>query len=155
MSTVDTARFWDPAIMQQPLSDDERRFRDLFAYEYVKDYEPINAAIRAGMLRTIAQEYAGHLMGDSYVLQRIDAIKRELPEAPSSLLVHDQRKVEQLLWELALDKSEKSSHSARVTAAMGLARIKKLVGAEDEDASISRMEALATMFKEFAKTAPA
>jgi 3-dehydroquinate synthetase len=140
--------------MQQPLDEDERAFRDLFCYEYLKDHDSFSAALRAGMIREVAMAYSYQLLHDPYVQQKIDQLKRNLPDNPSALLPHNQRKVEQLLWELAYDKSEKSSHSARVTAAMGLARIHKMIANEDENAAASKMDALAQLFREFAKTAP-
>jgi hypothetical protein len=151
---VNTARFWDPSVMQQPLSEQECKFRDLFCHEYLKDHDPYSAALRAGMIRAVAMEYAYNLLQEPYVQQKIDELKRSLPESASALLPHNQRKVEQLLWELAYDKSEKSSHSARVTAAIALGRIHKLIGHEDEGSEDAKREALADLLRTFAKTVP-
>jgi len=142
-------------MMQQPLSQEDVVFCDLFCQEYLKDFNAYNAALRAGMIAEVAMEFSTQLFNLPYVQQKIDELKRTPPENASARLGFNQRKVEQLLWELAHDRSEKSSHSARVTAAMGLARIHKLVGHEDEADAQTKQESLIQMFKEFAQKLPA
>lgn len=57
----------------------ERALRDLFVNEYLVDYDSFAAALRCGYAESYAREYAGKLMNETYVRQRI----RELEVLPS------------------------------------------------------------------------
>ena len=63
-------------IDQAPtLSDDEIAVRTLFVHEYLKDFQPVQAAIRCGFQITTAKEYAQAFLGEPYV-QRLIADAR-------------------------------------------------------------------------------
>jgi hypothetical protein len=56
----------------------ERALRDLFVQEYLTDYDQFAAALRCGYAESYAREYAGKLMNEPYVRQKI----RELEVLP-------------------------------------------------------------------------
>lgn len=49
----------------------ERALRDLFVNEYLVDYDQHAAAVRCGYAEPYAREYAGKLMNEPYVRQKI------------------------------------------------------------------------------------
>jgi hypothetical protein len=73
-------QFFDPgeadAIAKQ-LTHRERALRDLFAKEYLSDYDALAAAIRIGYGKSYAQEYAVRFMNCPYVLQQIQKLEKE------------------------------------------------------------------------------
>lgn len=57
----------------------ERALRDLFVQEYLVDYDQFAAALRCGYAESYAREYAGKLMNEAYVRQKIREME-VLPE---------------------------------------------------------------------------
>lgn len=53
----------------------ERALRDVFAQEYVTDYDAYHAAIRCGYAASYAREMATTLMGETYVQQKIKELE--------------------------------------------------------------------------------
>lgn len=70
-------QFWDKGFLEiEPEPEGrEKALRDVFVREYVKDYNPVLAAIRCGFMRAFAEEYAVKFMAESYVIKRIKAVE--------------------------------------------------------------------------------
>lgn len=128
MAGHDSGRFWDPLVMQQELSPQEKQLRDNFVTEYLKDCNSWAAAIRAGYVRTVAHEYAALLMQEPYVQREIARRRAEIPDDPKAKRKQRQHDVEELLWELAHYSGPGASHSARVAAAAKLCNIYDMDG---------------------------
>lgn len=128
MAGQDSGRYWDPLVMQQELSPDEKKLRDNFVTEYLKDYDAWAAATRVGYLRTVAYDYASLLMQEPYVQREIERRRSALPDSPKEATAQNKHKVEHLLWELAYYKGPGASHSARVAATAKLCNIYDMDG---------------------------
>src|SRR5688572_21856105 len=100
-----TGRLWDPLAMQHALSVQEKQIRDNFVTEYLKDYDPFAATVRVGYVREVAPQYASQFMGDVYVQREISRRRALLPEDAKGVRKQRRHDVEELLWELARDKT--------------------------------------------------
>jgi hypothetical protein len=129
MAGQDSGRYWDPLVMQQELSPDEKKLRDNFVTEYLKDYDAWAAAVRVGYLRTVASDYAALLMQEPYVQREIDRRRVAPSEDPKATRKIKENRLESLLWELALLKGPDASHGARVQAARALQNMYEMEGA--------------------------
>lgn len=137
MAGNDSGRYWDPLVMQQELSEDEKRTRDNFVTEYLKDRDAWKAAVRVGYLRTVAHEYASFLMQEPYVQREIERRASEIPTDPKGLRRQRVHNVETLLWELAHYNGPGASHSARVSAAAKLCNIYDMDGTTKVKADVT------------------
>jgi cytochrome c5 len=81
MAGNDFGRYWDPLVMQQELSPEEKKLRDNFVTEYLKDRNPYLAAIRVGYLQGVALKYAESLMAEPYVQKEISRRQRDVTAA--------------------------------------------------------------------------
>ena len=121
--TSDTMR---KVAMMPALSDREKALRDVFVSEYLKDFDPLAAAMRCGFMRSFAEEYAKKFMDEPYVLQRIQALQHIVSEDGSgrddSLAYNRQRVISALMRE-AHYTGAGSSAAARVAALSRLAVI--------------------------------
>ena len=113
----------NPAEAAYPLGEHERAVRDRFVDEYIKDYDPLNAAIRIGFSRAYAGQYSKLFMSESYTLGRI----KEMEVAPNNEMEKEagRRFVIATLRREANDM--RSTGSARVAAA---AQLSKILGIE-------------------------
>jgi hypothetical protein len=129
MAGQDSGRYWDPLLMQQELSPQEKQLRDNFVTEYLKDYNSWAAAVRVGYLRTVAHDYASLLMQEPYVQREIERRRTTAPEDPKATRKTKETRLENLLWELALLQGPDASHGARVQAARALQNMYEMEGA--------------------------
>ncbi len=128
MAGHDSGRYWDPLVMQQELSPDEKKLRDNFVTEYLKDYNSWAAAVRVGYVRTVAQDYASLLMQEPYVQREISRRQAEIPSNTKDIEKGERHMVKQWLIEEARFKGEGASHSARVAALTRLCNILEMEG---------------------------
>lgn len=112
--------------MVPTLSDREKALRDVFVNEYLKDFNPLLAAMRCGFMRSFAEEYAVKFMDEPYVLNRIQSIQNSVTEdgneSADSEAYNRQRVLTALMRE-AHFYGAGSSASARVAALSRLAAI--------------------------------
>lgn len=93
--------------------------RDRFIAEYVKDWRPTDAYIRAGGPATTASKQSWEYLHEPYVAQKI---RQYIDASSEESLVNAKTVIMGLLRE-ANYTSVGASHGARVSALMGLARI--------------------------------
>jgi hypothetical protein len=116
MAENDSGRYWDPLVMQQALSPQEKALRDKFVTEYLVDYDAWAACIRVGFLKSVAIEYAGHFMQEPYVQQQIALRQQGEPGNTKEQEAIERRLVKQWLIQEARYKGPGASHSGRVQA---------------------------------------
>jgi len=123
----DTGQYWDPLVMQQELSPQEKLLRDRFVAQYLIDHDAYLAAIRVGYVQNIASQYAAFLINDPYVQREIARLKQTVPPTPVEVKAQrkqNQYKLERLLWELAYV----GTPASRVAAASKLCNIYDMDG---------------------------
>ncbi len=128
-----TEEGWDePTPLQSHLEpeDDNKELRDAFIKEYMRDFSAINAAIRCGHLKPVAEQIAERYMGEPYVAReiqdRIDALDLD-PDGIGHATM--KRQVIVGLKTQANYHGQDSSHAARINA---LNTTAKLLGMEPE-----------------------
>lgn len=121
----DQKRFWDGDFLQiEPEPEGrEKALRDFFVQEYLKDYEPVLAAMRCGFMRAFAEEYAVRFMGESYVQRKIKETEFTGPVDAKAEAADDKRKILIGLRREANYRGPGGSASSRVAALAQLARI--------------------------------
>jgi hypothetical protein len=124
MAENDSGRYWDPLVMQQAMSPQEKALRDKFVTEYLVDYDAWAACIRVGFLKTVAIEYAQHFMQEPYVQQEIARKQQAEAGDPKTQEAVERRLVKQWLIQEARYKGPGASHAARVAA---LGQLKNLL----------------------------
>ncbi len=148
----DSARFWDPLVMQSPLSPEEKVLRERFVDEYLRDHDPFAATVRVGYLSSVAADYARLLLMDHYVQKLLADRRTAAPKNTEEFLNSQKKRLESLCWELAEDKS--ANHSGRVAAAGLLVKVYKMGDGDDDLTESAKAERKAQMFREFAQKAP-
>lgn len=119
------------------LSPREKALCDFFVEEYLKDYDPVCAAMRCGFMKEFAKTYGPELLSKSYVQQRLQAREEELASSKKDTAKIKAQIVAGLLRE-AHGASISSSASSRVAALSRLATIYELdKGAEEQKANRS------------------
>lgn len=120
MGTEPITDQWVWAAMSPELTDAEKKLRDVFVNEFQVDGNAFKAAIRTGFQAAFAKDYAAKFMAETYVLQRIEAVRQlKLDEHKSEAF--DKNIVRDVLRKIAQDES--ANHSARVAAAAKMAAI--------------------------------
>lgn len=102
------------------LTQAEKSLRDRFVTEYLKDYDKVQAAIRVGYTKMIAQAYCERFLSEPYVLQQI-RLRECDPEEESEDAI--KKKVTAGLQREANYFGPGCSASARVAALAKLAAI--------------------------------
>lgn len=110
----------DPELPPQ-----QKALRDLFVSEYMIDFDAVAACMRCGYGRQFAREFAIKFMDESYVQQRITAIKYQKVE-PRDELEFNQKRIKAALMFEAHYRGPGSSHAARVNALAKLAAMNGL-----------------------------
>ena len=108
--------------LASPLTRHEKKIRDRFVAEYVKDYNRIDAAIRIGYSLSFAEQYSTRFMTEPYVLQKIASLEQELGQDTDD--VRHRRTVVAGLYRIAT--SRYASASAQVAAYAQIAKIQGL-----------------------------
>lgn len=112
---------WLDTVMQPKLSKEEVALRDLFVFEYLKDWDAIAASIRCGFNGTFAKEYAQRFMDETYVRVRI--------KQGEMALSGEGRKPEQARKRIIMAGLMREAHqwggsqAARVSALTALAKV--------------------------------
>lgn len=96
--------------------------RQQFVFEYLRDYNPLNAVLRCGVDFSFAQRTADDLMRDPWVNSAIVSSKTELPVNSEEQIQKDQMLVLATLRQLMLT----AGHTNRATAAGLMANILQL-----------------------------
>lgn len=109
-------------LSEENLSIEKRQLYQDFACEYLRDFNPTNAWIRAGGKPKSAMVRSRQVLRTPYVQKLINTVMDSLEE--DNLVTRKQ--IIMGLWREANDREEGSSGGARVRALMGLARIKKM-----------------------------
>lgn len=121
----DQKRFWDGDFLEiEPEPEGrEKALRDFFVVEFLKDYDPVLAAMRCGFMRAFAEEYAVRFMGESYVQRKIKNDEFTDPANAKVEAADDKRKILVGLRREANYRGPGASASSRVAALAQLARI--------------------------------
>lgn len=139
--------YLDPRLMGPELSEQEKALRDLFVQEYIKDFDPFQACLRAGFQAAFAVEYAKRFMSEAYVQRRIADLQRATPENEDAQAKQDKALVLSVLRQAA----QNGPYASRVQAAAKLATI---LGLDRDDSVEESEQALIDAFREFATRAP-
>ena len=124
---------WDeplPSTTYLNPKEEEQALRDHFIAEYMRDFSPINAAIRCGHIRPVAEKIADRYMGEPYVLRNIQQRIEELDLDPDGENYSNMKR--QVIVGLKCQANyhgSDSSHAARINA---LNTTAKLLGMEPE-----------------------
>lgn len=111
--------FWDSRVMEPELSPREKALRDVFVKEYLVDYDPFQASLRVGFMRSFAEDYAKRLMSEPYVQRKITELQRTEPADEK-----EQAKQDKLLTLNTLRQAAQNGpFASRVAAAAKLAAI--------------------------------
>jgi hypothetical protein len=130
--------------LKQKLTPSEQALRDLYVSEYMKDFDPFNAAIRCGFQASYASEWGKKLFQDSYVQSQIALLTRtpiEASEAESRAMFENN-----LLYLMY-----NGSTATRVSATKAYGEFK---GWSKPDSGEDPEGALIDILKEFASRAP-
>lgn len=125
------------ALHSPELNELEKKLRQQFVTEYLKDHSEVNAAVRCGYLRSVAVEYGMRLMQEPYVQQLIADATTAQPEDPYDEEELNKRRILNSLFREADDRTEGASHSARVSALSKLASIHGMEAPTKIDANVN------------------
>lgn len=126
----------------------EKALRDRFVEEYVKDWHPINAAIRTGFNITFANEYAPIFLGEPYVQRKIIEYKNKPREDDADRKESVKAKIEAAL-EAALACGDPK---VSVAAAAKLGEMHGLMQAPDRSGEV--LNQVVDKFKKLATVLP-
>lgn len=133
----------DASLFEAPLSEQEKALRDLFVNEYLKDFDPFQAALRVGFLVTFALEQGKKLMQESYVQRQIALLTRK----PSEDFDSDKALIENTLRQAM----QHGPYASRVSAAKTLAEMRGLAKPDTAD---DNEAVLVDLFRDFATKVP-
>jgi hypothetical protein len=125
----DTGDAWTWAAMEPEPTPLEKELFDRFAVELLVDGNPTAAALRCGFMDGFAEEYGKRFARKSYVQKKLRELREKLPERAAEK-AYNTRVAMNTLREVATSPYQKGS--ARVAAALGLAKIEGLLD-HDED----------------------
>jgi len=137
----------DDRLFESPLSEQERALRDLFVNEYLKDFDPYQAALRVGFQASFALDWGKRLMNEGYVQSEIARLTRMLPADPTAQEAADRA----LLENTYREAMQRGPYASRVAAGRAFAAMK---GWEKPDAAADAEQGLIDVLKEFAQKAP-
>lgn len=140
-------RVLDAQLFESPLSEQEKALRDLFVNEYLKDFDPFQAALRLGFLHGFALEWGKKLFQESYVQREITRLTRKPVDNASEQELADRA----LLENTYREAMQKGPFQSRVAAGRAFAAMK---GWEKPDAAQDAETALIDVLKDFARSAP-
>lgn len=122
MADNPTKNFFE-LVLAAPLSEVEKELRDRFVTQYLIDFDAWAAALRIGLVKTVAGQYAQDFMEDPYVRQQISERQHAIATDPLEAEKANKRRVEAALMKEAHYKGPGSTHGARVQALAKLATI--------------------------------
>lgn len=135
MAGNDSGRPWDPSVMAPSLTPSEKRLRDKFVEEYLKDHDPVSACVRMGLMMRVAISTSVIYMQCPYVLSSIRNVQAAKKKRGEEIFTNDM--LEAKLWEEANYRGPGSSHSSRVTALSKLANMRGMDGATKIKAEVT------------------
>lgn len=116
----DSGATWSWAVIEPEPTGPERDMLDMFAREYLVDYDAAKAASRCGFMAPFNQEYGKQFIQRSYVQKKLRELQEHVPD-PKAEAVYNKRLVMSTLREVATDRL--APPAARVAAAARLAEI--------------------------------
>lgn len=125
----------------------EKRLRDMFVDEYLKDYDSYRACLRVGFQSNFAVEYSKKFLAEPYVQRRLADLQRTPSISPEIQEQQDKALVLSVLRQAA----QNGLYATRVAAASKLASI---YGMDKLKAESSDSDLIAA-FKELATRVPA
>lgn len=137
--------FWDPALLQGALSQQEKALREMFVTEYLKDHDPFRAAQRIGFIKSIALQYGDDLLNCPYVQKRLAEEREKMqldPEAARKNI------------KLGLLREAHNPFSPAAARVAALAQLAKIEGMGEKEKGEDAETALIGAFREFAAKAP-
>ncbi len=133
----------DPRQLEQPLTAQETLLRDHFVSEYLKDFNPYQAAIRIGFQATFAVEWGRRLFECGYVQRKIQHLTR------SNKIADEEARA--LIENELLRIAQCGSDSARVAA---MREYNAMKGWSKPDANAEGSDSLVDEFRELAQQLP-
>lgn len=127
------------------LTSVEVQLRDLFVQEYLKDFDPVCAAVRCGFSKGIAEDYANRFWNEPYVQQKISEEKTKLSSDEAF-----EKENFALTVSTLRQAMQNGPYASRVAAAREL---KALYGWESKQGE-SEENAIVKALKDFAMRAP-
>jgi hypothetical protein len=139
----------DPNMFLEPApTEGQKALWDRFVAEYVKDFNPMAAALRVGFNSLFAQEYLKTLMAQPYVQRKIDAYKSQPIEDDKDRVATLRKRVEATF----MQAMECGDPKVMVAAASKLGEMHGFMEAPDK--SGEDLKDLVNAFKEVAKVVP-
>lgn len=124
--------YLDPQFAQPELNKNEVLLRTEFAKEFCWDYNAIGACIRIGILAPYAEDWAQQFMTESVTRLLIRERQKQLLTEDNNDETQE-TEIIQGLRECGHFKGPDSNHGSRVTAWLGLAKIKGMLNNDKED----------------------
>lgn len=137
-----------PEQFEPELTPQERSLRDRFVDEYMKDFSPLQAALRTGFLLAFAEQFAREFMACGYVQRQIAARTRQ---ASIDDPVEQERQDKAMTMNILRQVAQTGSATARVAA---LRTLSELYGWKIQDEDQAGEQEIIDALKDFAKVAP-
>lgn len=109
----------DARVMESGMSPGEKALRDKFVNEYLVDFDEYRAALRVGLLPSVAATYSKQLMNDGYVQREIARLQREQQSDPKS----QQERDRELTLNTLRQAMQNGPYASRVAAARQMSAI--------------------------------
>ncbi len=77
---VDSGDAWAWAAMEPEMNERDKKLRDMFVDEYLKDNDATAAASRVGFQNAFAEQYGQKFKGEAYVQKRLQMLREQQPE---------------------------------------------------------------------------
>lgn len=137
----------DNRLFESPLTEGEKALRDRFVSEYLKDFNPYQAALRIGFLHSFALDWSKRLMSESYVQQQIATLTRTPSADPAAQEAADRA----LLENTYREAMQRGPYASRVAAGRAFAEMK---GWAKPDNTANSEQGLIDLFRDFAQKVP-
>lgn len=137
----------DDRLFESPLSEQEKALRDLFVNEYLKDFDPYQAALRVGFMHSFALDWGKRLMGEGYVQKQIATLTRTPSADPAAQEAADRA----LLENTYREAMQRGPYASRVAAGRAFAEMK---GWAKPDTNSDAEQNMIDLFRDFAQKVP-
>lgn len=118
---MDTSQYSDTQRPPCTLNEHEKKTRDQFVQEYLKDFDPYRACIRIGYSNLFAGDFAKRFMEEPYTLKRIADVQGGVLDGEEINEEKEKKKILNALWREA--NSMTSPAASRVAALAKLTAI--------------------------------
>lgn len=137
-----------PEQFETELTPQERSLRDRFVTEYLKDFSPLNAALRTGFVLAFAEQFATEFMACGYVQRQIAARTRQEQIEDAA---EQERQDKAMTLNVLRQVAQNGSAAARVAA---LRAMMDIYGWKVQDEDQAGEQELIDLLKGFAQVAP-